>query len=85
MNELHQTRLFDLLIEPAQESTKKEMQEAYEDFVTRTKHLNQYGEDYSEVFRILSTTRIELAFTESLHSYGQEKKCTENIISSKNA
>lgn len=83
MNKLQQTRLFCLLSDASQECTYEEMQEAYEDFVEQMQSLNTHGEDYSEIFRILNNTCIEVVFMESLYPYGREKKCTEKSLPSK--
>ncbi|MCC8145937.1 MAG: hypothetical protein LIO93_05750 [Bacteroidales bacterium] len=74
MNELLKTKLFSLLSESSQ-VTNKEMQNAYDDFVEQVKTLNQSETDHLEVFRALSTTRIEIIFLDSYHQYGQGEKC----------
>lgn len=82
MNDLLHTRLFSLLSEPSQ-VTNEEIQSAYGNFMEQVGTVSQSEQDYSEVFRVLNTTRIELAFIESLHRYGQGEKCPEICLSSK--
>lgn len=82
MNELVRERLIRLLSDPAQ-VTNEEMHSAYECFMKRVETVSQSENGYSEIFRKLNNTRIELVFIESLYRYGQEKKCPEIILSSK--
>ncbi len=83
MNELSKTKLFILLSDPSQESTNNEMQNAYGSFMEQIEIVSQSENDYSEVFRMLNFTRIELVFLESIHQYEQEKKCSKIRLSSK--
>lgn len=83
MNDLLQTKLFYLLVESSQEVTNEEMQSAYGSFMERLRTVSQSEIDYSEVFRMLNTTRIELAFLKSLYRYEQGEKCPEISLSSK--
>ena len=81
MNELLKMKLFSLLAVTSQEITIKEMQNSYENFCIKIKEISN-TEDYANIFRILSTTRIELASIEMLYLYEQEKKCSyENVFS----
>lgn len=80
MNDLLRVKLIGLLSDASQ-VTNKEMQIAYEDFVKQASALSQSEADYSKVFRMLSITRIELAFLQSLHRYEQGKKCLEICLS----
>jgi len=82
MNELSRERLIRLLSEPTQ-VTNKEMQNAYGCFMKQVKVVSQSENDYSETFRTLNITRIELVFTESLYRYEQEKKCPKINLSTK--
>ncbi|MDR3057252.1 MAG: hypothetical protein LBU84_03825 [Prevotella sp.] len=77
MNELLNTRLFALLREPSQEVTNKEMQIAYGCFMEQVRTVSQSQTDYSEIYRMLNNTRIELLFIESLYRYEQGEKCPE--------
>ena len=72
MNDLLQTRLFRLLVESSQKIANEKMQIAYEDFMEQLRTVSQ--SDYSEVFRILNTTCIELASLKSLYRYEQGGK-----------
>lgn len=74
MNDLLETKLFSLLSEPSQVANK-EMQNAYGSFMKQLRTISQSEQNYSEPFRMLDTTRIELAFLKSLYRYEQGKKC----------
>lgn len=74
MNELLETRLFGLLSESSQ-VTNHEMKNAYGCFMEQVRTVSKSEQNYSEIFRKLNTTRIELAFLKSLYQYEQEKKC----------
>ena len=45
--------------------------------------VSQPETDYSEVFRMLNTTRIELVAVQALHRYEQGEKCPETCLSAK--
>jgi len=77
MNDLLETRMFSLLSEPSQEVTNQEMENAYGCFTEHMKTISQSETDYSEVYRTLNDTRIELVFLQSLYWYEQGKKCPE--------
>lgn len=84
MNELLKTKLFSLLSEPSQ-VTNQETEYAYGCFMEQLRTIvSQPETDYSAVFRMLNTTRIELAFLKSLYRYEQGEKCLEISLSSKN-
>ncbi|WP_348524229.1 hypothetical protein [Parabacteroides sp. PH5-8] len=81
MNELLKTKLFNLLVEPSQESANQEMKSAYESFMEQLRKIvSQPETDYSEVFRMLNITRIELVSIKTLHQYGQGEKCPETCL-----
>lgn len=82
MNELLNTRLFSLLSEPSQ-VTNQEMENAYGCFMEQLRTVCQSEADYSEVFRILNITRIEVTFLKSLYRCRQRKKCPEISLSTK--
>lgn len=82
MNELSRERLIGLLSEPTQ-VTNEEMHSAYECFMKRVEIISQSEKGYSEIFRKLNNTRIELVFIESLYRYGQGEKCPEICLSTK--
>ena len=83
MNELLKEGLFRLLSESSQKVTNKQMQNAYGCFMEQVKIVSQSENDYSETFRTLNITRIELVFTESLYRYEQGKKCPKICLSAK--
>ena len=74
MNELLRDRLIILLSEPTQ-VTNEEIQNAYGCFMKQVKVVSQSENDYSEIFRTLNVTRIELLFIESRYRYEQGEKC----------
>jgi len=76
MNVLLKTRLFSILSESSQ-VTNEEIQNAYGSFMEQVEIVSQSETDYSEVFRMLNITRIELLFLESLNRYEQGEKCPE--------
>lgn len=80
MNELLKTRMFGLLSESSQ-VTNEEMQDAYGCFMEQLRTIVSHPEDYSEVFRELNNTRVELVFIETLYRNEQEKKCPEICLS----
>jgi len=82
MNELSRERLISLLSDASQ-VTNEEMQNAYGCFTEQVKTVSQSEQNYSEIFRMLNTTRIELAFLKSLYRYGQGEKCPEICLSTK--
>ncbi|KAA6336895.1 hypothetical protein EZS27_014976 [termite gut metagenome] len=74
MNDLLRTEFFSLLTENSQKVIHEEMQNAYRNFVGQVEIIAS-GNDYTIIYRNLSIIRIELAFLESFHQYGEEKKC----------
>lgn len=84
MDELLKTELFGLMNENSQEITNEQMQCAYECFMEQLKMLCQSEQNYTNTFRMLNTTRIELAFLKSLYRYEQGKKRPKICLSSKN-
>lgn len=82
MNELFRERLFRLLSDPTQ-FTNEEMQTAYGCFMEKLRTVSQSENDYSELFRILNITRIELVSIETLSRYGQGEKCPKISLSTK--
>lgn len=67
-------KFFNLLADTSQEVTNDEMQNAYEEFI---EHITVIGssEDYSNIFRMLNLTRIEITPLQTMYQYGQGKKC----------
>lgn len=80
MNDVLKTRLFSLFSEPSQ-ATNEEIQNAYGGFMEQVKAVSHPETDYSEAFRTLNNTRIELASLELIYRYGQGKKCPEICLS----
>lgn len=73
MIDLSNTRLFILLAEPSQ-ITNEEMQNAYGDFIGHIKAVSN-SDDYSNIFRTLNLTRIELVSVKPAFRYEQGGKC----------
>ena len=81
MNELLKTRLLGLLSEPSQEVTNEQIINAYDCFMEQVREVSKSEQNYSEVFRMLNNTRIELVFIESLYRYEQGEKCPKICLS----
>ena len=75
MNEFCKIKFFSLLSEFSQEVSNDEMQHAYGSFMEQLRAVSQSEQNYSETFRMLNTTRVELAFLKSLYRYEQGEKC----------
>lgn len=75
MDKILKLKLFRLLSECSLKVTNEEMQNAYGCFMEQVRAISQSEQNYSETFRILNITRIELVFIESLYQYGQGEKC----------
>lgn len=76
MNEILNARFFSLLARPSQKKvTNNEMQNAYGHFTEQVGIVSQSENNFSEIYRMLNNTRVELVFIESLYWYEQEKKC----------
>ena len=82
MNELSRERLISLLSDASQ-VTNEEMESAYGCFTEQVKTVSQSEQNYFETFRMLNTTRIELAFLKSLYRYEQGEKCPEICLHTK--
>ena len=82
MNDLFRERLISLLSDPTQ-VTNEEMQSAYGCFMEQVNKVSQSEKTYSEIFRMLNITRIELVFIETLYRYGQGEKCPEICLHQK--
>lgn len=74
MDKILKLKLFRLLSESSLKVTNEEMQNAYGCFMEQVRAISQSEQNYSETFRILNITRIELVFIESLYQYGQGEK-----------
>ncbi|NDW08440.1 hypothetical protein D0T56_02030 [Dysgonomonas sp. 520] len=74
MNDLLRERLISLLSDPTQ-VTNKEMQTAYGDFVEKLRTVSKSEQDYSEIFRMLNNTRIELVALQTFYQHEQGEKC----------
>lgn len=82
MNEILKMKLFSLLSGTSQ-VTNEQMQSAYDNFMKGVETVSQSEKDYSKIYRMLNTIRIELAFLKSLHRYEQGEKCPEICLSPK--
>lgn len=82
MNELLNTRFFNLLVESSQAVTNEEMQSAYEDFVKHVEPVSS-SDDYANIFRMLNITRIESSSLETAFRYEQGEKCPKKSLPSK--
>lgn len=80
MNEIPNPKLISLLSDSSQVANE-EMQNAYGCFMEQVKIVSQSENDYSEIFRMLNNTRIELIFLQTLHQYGQGEKCLKICLS----
>ncbi|MDH6310496.1 hypothetical protein M2451_004089 [Dysgonomonas sp. PFB1-18] len=81
MNELLKGRLFSLLSDASQVADE-ELQTAYGCFMEQVKTtVSQSEQNYTNLFRILNITRVELVFIESLYQYEQGKKCPKIRLS----
>lgn len=74
MNDLLKTSFFILLAETSPKVASTEIQDAYEKFVKCVLGISN-SEDYSDIFRTLNLTRIEIAALSKLQQYELEKKC----------
>ena len=74
MNDLLKMKFFRLLSETSQTVTNAVMQNAYEEFVKQIVTISS-SEDYSNIFRMLNLTRIEIAPLKELYQNGQGEKC----------
>lgn len=83
MDKIMKTRFFSLLSETSQKITNKKIQDAYAGFMEHLKTFCQSERNYSESFRILNLTRIEIKYLQSLFRYEQEKKCPKIYLFSK--
>lgn len=83
MTDLLETKMFRLLSEPSQ-VTNEEMQNAYGCFMEHLKTtVSQFENFYSEVFRMLNVTRVELVFIETHYQHEQGGKCPEISLPAK--
>lgn len=83
MNDLCKAEFFFLLKGNSQTVTNEEMQNAYGCFMEQLKTVSQSEQNYSETFRMLNITRVELVFIETLYRHEQGEKCPEIRLSSK--
>ena len=74
MNDLLKMRFFSQLTESSQEVTNNEMQNSYDELIEQVGTMSN-GSDYSNTYRILAVTRIELASLGASPLYGQGEKC----------
>lgn len=69
--------MFSLLSEPSQVVTNEEIENAYGCFMEQVRMVSQSEQDYSEVFRMLNITRVELVSLKPLYRHGLGEKCPE--------
>lgn len=75
-------KLFRLLSDASQ-VTNEEMQDAYTHFMELVKTISQSKQSYSEIFRMLSITRIELDFLGTSPLCELEKNKAQKNLSAK--
>lgn len=80
MNKIINLELFSLLSDAPVVTTEK-IENAYVRFTEHMKAISQSETNYSEIFRMLNDTRVELAFLQSLSRHGEGKKCPEICLS----
>lgn len=68
------TKLFSLLSDTSP-VTNEEIENAYVRFTENMKAVSQSENDYSELFRTLNITRVELVFLQSFYRHEEGKKC----------
>lgn len=67
-------KFINLLADTSQEVTNDKMQNAYEEFVEYITTISS-PEDYTNIFRMLNLTRIEIISLQTMYRYGQGEKC----------
>lgn len=67
-------KFINLLADTSQEVTNDKMQNAYEEFVEYITTISS-PEDYTNIFRMLNLTRIEIISLQTMYRYGQGGKC----------
>lgn len=82
MNDLLNTKLVGLLSDTSLVENE-EMHTAYENFKEQIVRIQESEQDFSEIFRTLNITRIELVTSQTLHRYEQGGKCPEICLYSK--
>lgn len=76
MNDLLKTRFFILLADTSQEVINTAIKDAYEEFIKQMVAISN-SKDYSNIFRMLNLTRIEIAPLKELYQCEQGKKCVK--------
>ena len=76
MNDLLKTRFFILLADTSQEVINTEIKDAYEEFIKQMVAISN-SKDYSNIFRMLNLTRIEIAPLKELYQCERGKKCVK--------
>jgi hypothetical protein len=66
MDEFVNMGFFSLLSESSQKVSNEEMRSAYGNFMEQLRTVSQSEQNYSEIFRMLNITRVELVFLKSL-------------------
>ncbi|HCM20975.1 MAG TPA: hypothetical protein DIC46_09440 [Porphyromonadaceae bacterium] len=82
MDKILKLKIFRFLSEYSSRVTNEEMKNAYGCFMEQVKTISESGNNFSETFRILNLSCIELVFIES-DQYGQGKKRPEICLPQK--
>ncbi len=82
MMEIIQTRFFSLLTEPSQEVTNKEIQNAYAQFTAHMEAVSN-SDGYTNIFRTLNVSRIEMAHLQTVYRYELGEKCPKICLPAK--
>lgn len=75
MLELLGLELYNVLSKTSQKVLNEEIENAYEDLLTRTFHLNTIEDDKLSIIRKLNFARIEFISLQTFSLCGKEKKC----------
>jgi hypothetical protein len=83
MDEFVNMGFFSLLTESSQKVSNEEMRSAYGNFMEQLRTVSQSEQNYSEIFRMLNITRVELVFLKSLYRHEQGEKCPKICLPAK--
>lgn len=79
MNELLNMHFFGLLAENSQEVSTQEMKNAYAQFTASMEAISK-SDDYTNIFRTLNVSRIEVVHLQTVYQYEQGEKCPEKNV-----
>lgn len=71
--------LYNLLSKTSQKVENEEIEDAYEELLTKTFYLNQIEDDMISIIRKLNFARIEFTTLQTFSLCGKGKKCQKNI------